>query len=184
MTSPLDGVDETTLIDWCRQGEFEERLTAVSQAIHPFAPQGEGNSVVFSGQARAILAAAQNPAAILGNFANSIRPNGWSGSLADIIVGTTVGPSKRYFWTIDLMFAMRHRISSNESTIASASNGNKSETASVNATSGSSNRVPTNASTRKPPPDYVPCAVERHRPSAGANPARQTVAPAGSNRSG
>ena len=33
-------------------------------------------------------------------------------------------------------------------------------------------------------PDYVPCAVERHRPSAGANPARQTVAPAGSNRSG
>ena len=36
----------------------------------------------------------------------------------------------------------------------------------------------------KDPPDYVPCAVERHRPSAGANPARQTVAPAGSNRSG
>ena len=33
-------------------------------------------------------------------------------------------------------------------------------------------------------PDYVRCAVERHRPSAGANPARQTVAPAGSNRSG
>ena len=31
---------------------------------------------------------------------------------------------------------------------------------------------------------HVRCAVERHRPSAGANPARQTVAPAGSNRSG
>ena len=32
--------------------------------------------------------------------------------------------------------------------------------------------------------DYVRCAVERHRPKAGVNPARQTVAPAGSDRSG
>ena len=85
LNSPLDGVDEPTLIDWCRRGDFQERLTALSQAIHPFAPQVEGNDVVFSGQAHAILDAAQNPAAILGNFADSIRPNGWSGSLADII---------------------------------------------------------------------------------------------------
>ena len=85
LTFPLDHVDEPTLIDWCRQGDFEQRLTALSRAIHPFAHQGEGNSVVFSGQARAILDAAQNPAAVLGNFADSIRPNAWSGSLADII---------------------------------------------------------------------------------------------------
>ena len=58
---------------------------ALSQAIHPFASQGEDNDVVFSVQAHAILDAAQNPAAILGSFAESIRPIGWLGSLADII---------------------------------------------------------------------------------------------------
>ena len=82
---PLDGVDEPTLIDWCRQGDFDRRLTALSRAVHPFAPQGERNGVIFSGQAHTILDATQNPAAILGNFADSIRPIGWSGSLADII---------------------------------------------------------------------------------------------------
>ena len=84
-TSPLADVDEGTLIEWCRRGDFEERLTALSQAVHPFAPGNDGKGVVFSGQARAILHATQNPGVILGNFANSIRPNGWSGSLADII---------------------------------------------------------------------------------------------------
>ena len=85
VTSPLHGVDETTLIDWCRQGDFEERLTVLSQAVHPFASRIEGDGVDFSGKARAILDAAQNPATILDNFANSITPNGWSGSLTDII---------------------------------------------------------------------------------------------------
>ena len=84
-TSPLAGVNEGTLIEWCRRGDFEERLTALSQTVHPFSPEKDGKGVVFSGQARAILDAAQNPSVILGNFANSIRPNGWSGSLADVI---------------------------------------------------------------------------------------------------
>ena len=84
-TSTLAGVDEATLIEWCRQDDFEQRLTTLSQAVHPFATENEDNSVVFSGQARTILYAAQDPAAILGNFANSIRPQAWSRSLADII---------------------------------------------------------------------------------------------------
>ena len=84
-TSPLAGMDAATMVEWCRLGDFQSRLAAVSQAIHPFATEKEGNRVVFSCQARTILDAAEEPAPILANFANSIRPQGWSGSLADII---------------------------------------------------------------------------------------------------
>ena len=63
----------------------ESRLTALSQVIHPFETGTEPNRVGFSVPALNILDAAQNPALILCNFANSISPQGWSGSLADII---------------------------------------------------------------------------------------------------
>ena len=79
----LDRIGIAELIDWCRQGDFQERLTMLSQAVHPFTSDGEG--VSFSELAHAIIDSAHNPEAVLGNFANSIRPSGWSGSLADII---------------------------------------------------------------------------------------------------
>ncbi len=81
----LAGVSTAALMEWCGQGEFQARLTMLSWAIHPFEREEQGDSVTFSEQAYAIIDSTQDPAAVLGNFADSVRPSGWSGSLADII---------------------------------------------------------------------------------------------------
>ena len=84
----LSGVSAETLLAWCRQGQgdFQERLVMISKAIYPFEKEPEGDGVVLSEQAHAIIKkASQNPSAILRNLCSSVRPSGRSGSLADII---------------------------------------------------------------------------------------------------
>ena len=83
----LSGVSAETLLDWCRQGDcdFQERLSMLSAAIYPFEKEPDSDGVVLSEQARAIIEEAQDPFAILRNLCSSVRPSGWSGSLADII---------------------------------------------------------------------------------------------------
>ncbi len=83
--NPLSGVSVTTLLDWCRQDDFQGRLTMISEAIYPFEKEPEGDGVVLSEQAYAIIDATQDPSTVLRNFRSSARPNGWSGSLANII---------------------------------------------------------------------------------------------------
>ena len=81
----LDRIGTATLMDWCRQDDFQERLTMLSQAVHPFTSNAENEGIEFSELAHAMIDSTRNPAVILGNFANSIRPRGGSGSLAEII---------------------------------------------------------------------------------------------------
>ena len=81
----LDRIGIPILMDWCQQEDFQERLTMLSQAVHPFTNDAEEEGVAFSELAHAILDSAHDPEVVLGNYANSIRPSGWSGSLADII---------------------------------------------------------------------------------------------------
>ena len=57
----------------------------ISKVVFPFEKEPEGERIVLSGQARAIIDAAQNPSTIISNFSESILPSGWMGSLADII---------------------------------------------------------------------------------------------------
>ena len=83
--NPLSNVNVVTLMNWCRQGEFQERLTMISKAIFPFENKPDGEGIIFSEQAIAIVHAAQKPSTIISNFSESILPSGWSGSLADII---------------------------------------------------------------------------------------------------
>ena len=85
--NPLSSVCAETLLDWCRQGDcdFQERLSMLSAAIYPFEKEPDSDGVVLSEQARAIIEEAQDPFAILRNLCSSVRPSGWSGSLADII---------------------------------------------------------------------------------------------------
>ena len=83
--NPLSGVSVTTLLDWCRQGDLQERLIMLSEAIYPFKKEPEGDGVVLSEQAYAIIDATRDPSTVLRNFCSSVRPNGWSGSLANII---------------------------------------------------------------------------------------------------
>ena len=83
--NPLSNVDGPTLLDWCRQGDFQGRLIMLSGAVHPFDEAPEGDGVILSEQAHAIIDAAQDPSTILRHFCSSVRPNGGSGSLANII---------------------------------------------------------------------------------------------------
>ena len=57
----------------------------ISGAIYPFKKEPEGDGVVLSEQACAIVEAAQNPSLVLRNLCPSVRPSSWLGSLADII---------------------------------------------------------------------------------------------------
>ena len=83
----LSGVSAETLLDWCRQGDcdFQGRLSMLSAAIYPFEKEPDGDGVVLSEQACAIIEAARDPCAILRDLCSSVQPSGWSGSLADII---------------------------------------------------------------------------------------------------
>ena len=83
--NPLSNVDGPTLLDWCRQGDFQERLLMLSGAVHPFDEVPEDDGVILSEQAHAIIDAAQDPSTILRHFCSSVRPNGGSGSLANTI---------------------------------------------------------------------------------------------------
>lgn len=82
---PLSNVDGTTLLNWCRRGNFEGRLIMLSKAVHPFDEAPEGDGVILSEQAHAIIDAAQDPSTILGNFCSSMRSKVRSGSVANII---------------------------------------------------------------------------------------------------
>ena len=55
----LSDVDVVTLMNWCRQGGFQERLTMISEAVFPFDEETDGESIVFSEQAYAIIDATQ-----------------------------------------------------------------------------------------------------------------------------
>ncbi len=83
--NPLSSVCVATLLDWCRQGDFQERLSMISEAIYPFEKELEGDGVVLSEQARAIMDATQDPSTVLRNLCSFVRPSGWWGSLANII---------------------------------------------------------------------------------------------------
>ena len=83
--NPLSSVCVATLLDWCRQGDFQERLSMISEAIYPFEKELEGDGVVLSEQARAIMDVTQDPSTVLRNLCSFVRPSGWSGSLANII---------------------------------------------------------------------------------------------------
>ena len=81
--NPLSGVSVTALLDWCEQGDFQERLVMLSEAIYPLEKEPEGDGVVLSEQAYTLIDAAQDPYAILRNF--SVQPKVWWGSLANIM---------------------------------------------------------------------------------------------------
>ena len=79
--NPLSGVCVEALLEWCQQGNFQERLVMVSEAIYPFEEGQESNRVVLSEQARAIIEGAQEPSMVLRNLCCSV----WSGNEMRII---------------------------------------------------------------------------------------------------
>ena len=81
----LSGVSSEKLLAWCRQDDFQERLSMLSKAVYPFEKEPNGGGVVLSKQARTTIEAAQEPSTVLGILCSSVCPSSWSGSRADII---------------------------------------------------------------------------------------------------
>ena len=83
--NPLSNVRTAKLLEWCRKGNFQDRLLMISEAVFPFEEGAAGAGTVFSEQALAILDETQDPSAVLANFASFTQPSGGIGSMADII---------------------------------------------------------------------------------------------------
>ena len=83
--NPLYNVDASKLLTWCRKDDIQERLGMVAQAIYPFVEEQERDKTKFTEQALAIIESTQDPLEILRVLSRSVRPNGWSGSRANII---------------------------------------------------------------------------------------------------
>ena len=83
----LSRLHPSILIEWCRQGEFGERIGLISKAIYPFANESQSGDIEFSDQAHAILNASPDASETLTHFERKLQPIGWSGSLANVIAG-------------------------------------------------------------------------------------------------
>ncbi len=83
--NPLYNVGASKLLTWCRKDDIQERLGMVAQAIYPFVEEQERDKTKFTEQALAIIESTQDPLEILRVLSRSVRPNGWSGSRANII---------------------------------------------------------------------------------------------------
>ena len=82
---PLSNVNIAMLFSWCRQGNFQERLSMISEVIYPFEEEPENDDVVLSEQAHAIVDATQDPNTVLRNLSAFVQPTVWSGSAVSII---------------------------------------------------------------------------------------------------
>ncbi|MCY4378733.1 MAG: hypothetical protein OXC39_02740 [Candidatus Dadabacteria bacterium] len=82
---PLSNVNVTTLLNWCQQGNFQERLGMISEAIYPFEEEPESDGVVLSKQAHTIIDATQDPNIVLRNFSTFVQPYVYTGSAVTII---------------------------------------------------------------------------------------------------
>jgi hypothetical protein len=79
--NPADEISCETLVTWCSQDRA--RRYAVAASFISFARRAEeGGPKVWSEHAKALLAAAPDPASVLAVFVERFRPMSWSGSLA------------------------------------------------------------------------------------------------------
>ena len=82
---PFSKVNIATLFSWCRQGNFQERLSMISEAIYPFEEEPGSDCVVLSEQAHTLIDATQDPDTVLRNFSAFVQPYTYSGSAVTII---------------------------------------------------------------------------------------------------
>lgn len=82
---PFSNVNIARLFSWCRQGNFQERLNMISEAIYPFEEDPGSDCVVLSEQAHTLIDATQDPDTVLRNFSAFVQPYTCRGSAATII---------------------------------------------------------------------------------------------------
>lgn len=83
--SPLAGVRLKSIMDWCRRGDFQNRLGMVSEVIYPFEERPD-DKLVLSEQALAVIQETRDSSAVLRNIGRFVcNPRGQSGSVSDEI---------------------------------------------------------------------------------------------------
>lgn len=82
--NPLNKISGKALIGWCDQ-DPEIRYPLIADAIQPFEKCPETGNMKWRKVVYSLLEKALDLKVILDNLSGSIRPNGWSGSLADIL---------------------------------------------------------------------------------------------------
>ena len=82
-SNPLSRVDASQLLDWCRQGHFEQRLEMLAGAIYPFEKGSEEGELRLTDQARGLVEATSNPSEIVGAYAPDFGPPYWTGNLSE-----------------------------------------------------------------------------------------------------
>lgn len=82
--NPLNQVAEEDIIAWCEE-DPESRYPLVASAIQPFSKSSETGKLHWGSIVYSIFDKAPDLSRILQHLSKSVRPSGWSGSLADIL---------------------------------------------------------------------------------------------------
>lgn len=82
--NPLNKIADQTLIDWCDEYP-EDRYPLITEAIQPIEKSPETGKMVWRKIVYVLFEKAPDLDSILDNLTRTIRPGGWSGSLADIL---------------------------------------------------------------------------------------------------
>lgn len=80
--NPLTGVDASSLLDWCGQGDFDQRLVLLASVIYPFEKESEDGELSLTKQALCLVESASCPNTILQAFAPDFDPPSWTGVLS------------------------------------------------------------------------------------------------------
>ena len=82
--NPLNQISDSDLMSWCDNNP-NHRYPLIVSAIQTFSQSVEIDGFAWKPIVYTILEKAPNLSTVLENLARSIRPSGWSGSLADIL---------------------------------------------------------------------------------------------------
>lgn len=82
--NPLNGVSDQILINWCDE-DPQSRYPLMVDSMQPFEKSPESGTMVWRKAVYSFFEKAPDLKSVLDNLAGAIRPNSWSGSLADIL---------------------------------------------------------------------------------------------------
>ena len=72
--NPLAKASIELLLNWCGQGDFQQRVKTIAEIIFPFVEEPHSGRVALSDQARALIEAATDPLAVLNTYSRRINP--------------------------------------------------------------------------------------------------------------
>lgn len=87
--NPLSQISDATLISWCG-GDPENRFSLIALSIQAFSRSNSTGQLEWKPIVYTLFEKAPNLSVVLENLAKRIRPSGWSGSLADILLKRAV----------------------------------------------------------------------------------------------